>query len=370
VYESVQLLAPTLEEPHALHLVNPKGVAPVFEPVFGLPLYGSGEFPTALDPLRLSAAEGALWAAAGGARETPAGSAPGEVTVARYAHERWRQLLGPATEPSGAALFGEEAVQAIAAEPGSESAWLALESPQDALQPSPVAGARVARIGPEGSISGEDEATLPSEGEGVGPKGAASKLACPAAHDCWLATTQGWLFHLSDGKPLQRDADPAFSRLITERPPDEGIPQIPPDAPPADDSGLLGEPPQALGSLPETPAPPEEKVSVPLLSHLRSRLIDGSTLELRFHLAVKARVKLIAKRRHRVVASTPTRTLARGERKLLLRLDPHRWPTKLQLQTHALAPPPTVKAAPQNSGTVSTPFVSLPKSPAGLGLLP
>jgi hypothetical protein len=65
-------------------------------------------------------------------------------------------------------------------------------------------------------------------------------------------------------------------------------------------------------------------------------------LELRFHLAVRARVRLLAQRRKRVVASTPTRTLAAGNRRLLLHLDPRLWPTKLDLQTHALAPLPTI----------------------------
>ena len=64
------------------------------------------------------------------------------------------------------------------------------------------------------------------------------------------------------------------------------------------------------------------------------------------------------------------RTMTRGARKLLLRLDPHRWPTKLQLQTHALAPLPTVAASgPQSSGTVGTSFLALPKLTAP-GLLP
>ena len=105
---------------------------------------------------------------------------------------------------------------------------------------------------------------------------------------------------------------------------------------------------------------------------MHSRLLHGSTLELRFHLAVKARVRLLAKRRKQLVASTPIRTLAAGNRKLLLRLNPHEWPTKLSLQTHALAPLPTstVKEAaggPEHSGagsnTVSTGLTVLPSVP-------
>ena len=53
-------------------------------------------------------------------------------------------------------------------------------------------------------------------------------------------------------------------------------------------------------------------------------------------------MRLLAKRKKKLVASTPMRTLAAGNRKLLLRLNPRSWPTKLDLQTHALAPLPTV----------------------------
>jgi hypothetical protein len=161
--------------------------------------------------------------------------------------------------------------------------------------------------------------------------------------------------------------------LITYRPPDEGVPQVVPDAPPPDDSGLVEAPPSYGGAFAETKVPEvEAKVQAPLLSDEHSRLVHGSTLELRFHLAVKAHVRLLAKRRKKLVASTPTRTLAAGNRKLLLRLNPHEWPTKLSLQTHALAPLPTstVKEAvggPEHSSTgsntVSTGLTVLPSVP-------
>ncbi len=102
---------------------------------------------------------------------------------------------------------------------------------------------------------------------------------------------------------------------------------------------------------------------MPLLSHLRSRVLGGSTLQLSFHLAVKARLRLLAKRKRTVVAKTPTRTLNAGNRRLLLRLDRRRWPTKLDLQTHALAPLPTVSTRGAAVGTVSTGFFELPHTP-------
>ncbi|HME02563.1 MAG TPA: hypothetical protein VKG38_05970, partial [Solirubrobacteraceae bacterium] len=157
---------------------------------------------------------------------------------------------------------------------------------------------------------------------------------------------------------LEEDTDPAFSNLITTRPRDESVPQVPPASLPVDDSGLAGEVPATYAPLVETKTEPEARVAVPLLSGIHSRLLHGTTLELRFHLAVKARVRLLAKRRQRVVASTPARTFAAGSHKLLLLLNVKRWPTKLDLETHALAPLPTlsVKGAGANSVETSLAF--------------
>ncbi|HEY4451190.1 MAG TPA: hypothetical protein VGN13_06305 [Solirubrobacteraceae bacterium] len=364
LFESVQLSGPLTSESSALRLINPEGIVPQFETPASLPFYGGEEFPTALEAFHLSDADGALWAAAGPVRETPSGSAPGQVTVARYDGQRWRQLLGAASEPSGAATFPEDTVTAVAGEPGGEAAWLALDTANDVLQPSPVATARVARITAAGTLSQEDNLQLPAGAE-TAPKGAAAKITCAAPHDCWLASTQGWLYHLSTGsEELPLDTDPAFAGLITERPADEGVPQVAPDTLPADNSGLLGEPPPTIGVLPENPKEQPPRVHVALLSHIHSRLVHGTTLELRFHLAVRARIRLLARRKQTLVASTPRRVLAGGNRRLLLKLDPRRWPTKLQLQTHALAPLPTVVAGEGSGGgsqTVSTRFAVLPR---------
>jgi hypothetical protein len=90
-------------------------------------------------------------------------------------------------------------------------------------------------------------------------------------------------------------------------------------------------------------------------------------LELRFQLSARARVRLLARRKRALVASTPNRTFAAGSRTLLLRLNVHRWPTKLELKTHALAPLPTVSANAGATETVSTRLVALPRLS---GLLP
>jgi hypothetical protein len=361
-----------------VHRINPTGVSPAIQPeegIFkeGLPLYEPGETPAALDYLHLSVADEVLWAAAGRSSQLTEGPT-GQVTVAQDVKHSWTQLIGPehplpailADEHEEAALLGGEArhavVTAIAAEPGTHQAWIALAPPAGT---GTDRRAVLIHVSAEGTVLGER--TLPSAGEeeqGVGPKGTAARLACPAANDCWLTTTQGWLFHLAPGAERHLARDPGereyFTELITYRPPDLGLPQVPPDAPPPDTSGLVEEPP-SYGAFPEGPGVLESRVTLPLISHLRSRLVKGTTLELRFHLAVKARVRLIAKRRQGIVAATRERTFRAGTHSLMLALNPRRWPTKLTLKTHALAPLPT---APSASGegagitTVSTRFVA------------
>ena len=391
----------------ALHRINPEGVSPPIEPEDGpegpfgegLPLYESGEPAKSLDYLHLSAADGALWAAAGVSPEPvePPHRA-GQVTVARDVADEWTQLIGP-QHPLGAILPAEQrteerdllggeakgaVVDAIAAEPGGGGAWLALSSPRGE-------GAQTRAVLVHLSAAGEvsEAQTLPStqeEEEGIGPKGTATKLACTEAEDCWLATTQGWLFHLAPEGERSLPKDPReseyFKGLITYRPPDQGLPQVVPDAPPPDDSGQVEEPPDYGGTFAEAKAPAiEATVAAPLLSDLHSRLLHGTTLELRFHLAVRARVRLLARRHDKVVASTPMRTLAAGNRKLLLRLSLREWPTKLSLQTHALAPLPTTTVkesvgGPEHgssgSNTETTGLTVLPHVPSfvGFGTLP
>src|SRR6202040_1332870 len=82
----------------------------------------------------------------------------------------------------------------IAAEPGTHSAWLALAPQRGAA--SGGESAIVARIGSGGEVS--EHLALPKPGEGLTAKGAAAKISCPAQNDCWLATTEGWLFHYYD----------------------------------------------------------------------------------------------------------------------------------------------------------------------------
>lgn len=105
---------------------------------------------------------------------------------------------------------------------------------------------------------------------------------------------------------------------------------------------IKAEPPQAA------------TVTVPLVSNVHVRLLHRSTLALSFRLAVRARVRLLARRHRSIVASTRMLTLAAGKRTLLLRLNPHRWPTKLDLQARALAALPTVSTRGAGVETVGT----------------
>jgi hypothetical protein len=348
--------------PFALHAINPNGVTPTFESLSGVPLYGSEEFPEALGYLHLGTDEDSLWAAAGPVSEPPPASAPAPLTVVRYSGAAWTQVLGANAKPPGSSAIEADVVNAIAPEPGTDSAWIALDTKIGAEIQSPTESALIAHVTPGGSIETQ---TLPSPAEvaaGVGPKGAAKQISCPAANDCGIITTQGWVFHLApEGeRQLAPDSSPALSALITFRPADEGLPQVTPDAPPPDDSGeVMGQ--ANRGSVVEEPAATESKVRAALLSNIHSRLLHGTTtLELSFHLAVTSRVKLLAKRKNAVVASTPMRTFAGGNRKLLLRLDRRRWPTKLDLQTHALAALPLVSTRLPGNNTVGTGVVSLP----------
>jgi hypothetical protein len=375
----------------AVHLINPEGVSPTFEALLELPLLGTGpcptqeepaktctEFPQALEFLDLSSDGDALWGAAGPVpeNERPEKSGKAGVTIVRYSdvqysassHEyeetgapTWKQVIGPSTSPSGEEVFPKSGVRSVAAEPETNSAWVALDSwiPQELEEFEEQSGsttrARVAHVSADGSVS--DEMQLPAVGEGSGPKGAAETIVCPAIHDCWMTTTQGWLFHLATGEELaapQPNGDPAFSGdyLITERPSDESVPQETSDTVPIDDSGLEeAEAARASALVKQPTVNPFATITLPLLSKLRTRLIHGTTLQLSFHLSVKARVRLIAKRHKRVVSSTPSRVFAAGNHSLLLRLNVHSWPTKLDLQTHALAPLKTTSTRESNSST-------------------
>lgn len=414
VYESLRLSETDRDNENsgeipALHVLGEAGIG---EPVRHLAkdLYVTGENPFALDYLRLSAEDDAiaeddaLWAAAGSKPEPPVSTEPAGVTVLRYSRLQyssaageyveteppsWKQVIGPKTIPTGSELFPEEVVTSIAAEPGTNDVWIALEPQTEAAgEPEPIAHATLALVSGEGRVL--EELQLP------GAKGVVTHIVCPAAHDCWAASAGGWLYHLATaaeraaeaaGREAEgreqwpSDVEPAFrpDYVVTYRPPDEGVPLQTSIALPVDDSGLT-ESRSGLEGVRVEPVAEEQfaRVALPLLSDERTRLRHGTELELSFHLAVKASVRLLAERKRRVVASTPTRTLQAGNRHLLLQLNVERWPTKLNLQTHALAPLPTASTRENSSATNTVSYgLSFPDTRAlvgssllGSGLLP
>ena len=103
---------------------------------------------------------------------------------------------------------------------------------------------------------------------------------------------------------------------------------------PEDNSGAYSSPEGATASNEEEALPPRH--SEPLLTKVHQRLIGRTVLEMTFVLRAKAHVRLVAERQRRVVAETPRYTMAKGPRSLRLRLDPKRWPTKLDIQAHPI----------------------------------
>lgn len=338
LYESVGIEAtdvfPSFEEPTSpplVHLIAPPGSSQIFRDVTQAQVaYPPGITPEDLQGPILSAdgeATGAgatqLWAAGGGrssSTNTP-------LTVLRLSGGQWTQVTpNPETGSSLALASGGSLVYGLAAEPGSNTAWVSVGSG------GPTERAEVVHLDATGALLESD--LLPLAAEPSGPLGSAGPIACPAVHECWVATDVGWLFHLTDGTPLPQDTDPAFQTLITYRPPDDGVPQVLPDEPPPDDS-LANQIPAPVVEQPPVPAPVTSTTAHrarALVLHLHSRLVHRTTLEFSFTLSAKARVQLLARRGGRVVARTLSTTLPAGNRYLLLQLNPRRWPTKLDFK--------------------------------------
>jgi hypothetical protein len=303
--------------PRLLHRLDDGGFASEpFEPapLDGVPVDGS-------ELLALDANDQRIWAVGGGAASGLAAPLDGSVprpplaVVRDRGEDAFREL--PLVAPDG--TFGPtDRLVDVAAIPGTKDAWVAVQP--FAERRGTNVRARVARI--DGTTGAVELVRLPLAGSG---RGAAARIACTAAEECWLVTVGGWVFHLSDGSPKPVDADPAFASLITFRP-NEAAAQFVPDTPPVDDSLLLAPPPVEVEQ--PAPAPTVTKRVRPLLTQVRSRL-RGTTLRVSFRLTRRARVQLVARRQGRVVARSSNRLLRPGRRAVRLRLDRRRWPTRL-----------------------------------------
>jgi hypothetical protein len=329
-----------------------------------LPVYSEGAAPDALggfdvatDGGPLGAGATQLWAGADPLGRPPDGSAPAKVTILHGNLEgSWTQVLpttGGTTPLGEAELHASEvnefteqetfAGSSIAPVPGTESAWLSLGSgPGEA---------RVALLEADGSLAATDE--LPEAGEDVGPRGEAGPIACPGLSDCWMATTEGWLFHLQGGAPVAPNADPLFDGqdgVISFRPPDAGVPAVYPDGFAEDDSLANQQAAPALAPPAETPPPSKPtkaKKAKPLVKDVKSVFLRHRTLVITFTLTARAHVQLIARKRKYIVARTRRELLRAGVHSLSLGLNPAQWPTRLSFEAEPIAASP---AAPGASG--------------------
>jgi hypothetical protein len=342
-----------------------------------LPLYPERTLPDALggfdlatDGSPLGAGATQLWAGADPLQHAPAGSGIAKVTILHDLKGTWTQVLpaanGSSTLPEGSILSGstsdvsqteldEPGSGSIAPMPGTESAWLSLDGGADTAQ--------VALLEANGAVAAVDE--LPEAGEDVGFRGTAGPIACPALNDCWMAsnptasTAGGWLFHLTDGAPLESDTDPLFDGedpVIASRPLDSGVPVVYPDGFAEDDSLANQQPAPAPTAPPEetTPLAPKAKKAKPLVKDVKSRFLHHRTLVIAFTLTAKAHVQLIARAKGRVVAETREASLRAGSHQLSLTLDPARWPTKLSFEAKPIGVSPSSQSGSESSNLGDT----------------
>jgi hypothetical protein len=309
----------------------------------GLPVEPStlGPFALASDytPSGSNPASPQLWAVAApyeAAEAASSGAGVAHPIALRYAEDPltreygWTQVIGSEDFGGGDPFAPDEEPQGVAPEPGVPAAWITLHVGDSQ--------AHVARVSAEGKVTAQD---VLGEAQGVGRRGNAGPIVCPAANDCWLATSKGWLFHYTSVAPdepqLPEDTDPSFAGVITSRPTDDGVLQLPADEPPPDDSLANQAPPPPPPPAPPAPLP-QVFSNAPVIRGLHSRVIHRTELELSFSVIAEAHVQLLAKRNGRVVAKTARRTLEPGKRRLLLRLDPRHWPNKLDLRATPLHP--------------------------------
>lgn len=297
----------------------------------------------ATDLLALDAGADTVWAVGGGTASgalPPGGGAndvyPRGPIVARLVDGVWREL-----PLRGATFAADERFVDVAAVPGSDRAWVAVQRFAD--RRSATARGKVARIAPDGTV--EEVLTLPQSGSG---RGAIAKLAFTAPNEGWAVTTAGWVLHYDDGSWTSAPADDAeaFGQLIDFRP-NEAAAQFVPDSPPVDDSRLLAPPPLEI----EQTAPPAEPVVgeaeelPPLLAKVKSRLRGRTRLVISFTLVRRARIGITGRRKGKVVARLRTKTYTPGKRKLVVKLDPKRYPTRLAFQIREL----DVETAPEGA---------------------
>jgi hypothetical protein len=325
LYESVSIgneesdpAEPDPTQPSRIHLIEPSSPRPFRRLFSEAPLsFGGGE-PSALGPFRLAPSGQRLVAVAGAAIR----GFDAAVTVVQVTPAGYTQV--PLNDPHHVLEVGDT-INSAAAEPGTDRVWVDFET--FIGQGTGPGATRLVGITADGTV--EEPVVFPS---GEGPQhGIGGPIVCPAAEQCWLATEQGWLYHL--GGPLPLDTDPLLIGPITYRPPDDSIPHIPPAELPIDDSGAEpAAPPREEPVVPELPA--HRSKPRKLVAKVHQTVIHKTVLQLTFLLRGMAHVQLLAKDGKKVVAKTPRMTLAKGHHRLRLRLDPKQWPDNLDFEVH------------------------------------
>jgi hypothetical protein len=334
-YESVQVAdddkatdSEQADQPSLVHEIIDGSSNPFVPAGFSQPVdYGADVRPTQLAALDLTSDGNQLWGVAGPAVD---GARAPILAFRLDGGGAFDQVELSATD----SLVPGALVDNVAAEPGSDAVWVGYR----VLDESKLA--RLTLLHQDGTT--DSTVALPAAADGIGRKGDAGPIACPAAGQCWMATSTGWLFHR--GGALPQDTDPMLHQLVTFRPPDGSIPPIPGDDLPDDVSGADLPPDQEPPLSEDGPgiAPtrsPRKKRKRPLVTGVRRpRILPRTTiLVLSFKLTARARVQLVAKRKRAVVARSRRQVLAAGRHSVRVKLNAKRWPTSLRLNATAVA---------------------------------
>ena len=338
--DPVELAEPEEPSPRLLHAIGPTGVF-TNEPF--VPAARAGIPADGTELLTIDSNGTDLWAAGGGAASGP--SAPPDSIVARPPIALRRAVAGGAWQEvtlDETLLKAGDVITSIAAIPGSADAMATVTRFAD--RRSTTAKARVVRISPTGAVQ---EFRLPASGAG---RGTATRIACPAPEECWMATAAGWLFHFTDGSQHAQTTDPAFAAVIGFRP-NESAEQFIPDAPPVDNSLLFAPPPTAEQTT--APAPKATRAKA-VIKGVRKPVLRGNRLIVRFTVVRRARIGMVAYRGKRIVARARSRMLKPGKRQLVLKLSRKRsnYPKRLRFVVRV----PGESSDPgDNDNTVTTP---------------
>lgn len=286
-----------------------------------------------------------IWAGGAGASSGPAPPPDGIVErppiAIRRSGDFWQEVALDESQFRTA-----DRITAITPMSGSGDAIAAVST--FAERRSTTAKARVARITPSGAVT---IVSLPSSGAG---RGSASRIACPAPEECWMVTTAGWLFHLTDGSVRPPTADPAFEAVIGQRP-NEAAEQFIPDSPPVDDSLLFAPPPATAqdDAKPGDAIAPPAKAKPVIKSVGKPRRVGRTKLVISFTVLRSARIGMTGFRGKRTVARTAAKLMKPGRRTVVLKLSRKRslYPTRLAFVVRV---PGESTAAPDDGDTVTT----------------